>query len=135
MGIRNDLSSDRTRNVSHHPTALKQLRISSPIVDLDLKSVDFISHIEFLRFVTSFTGLKHLRCDTIWFPSSSQEGTRSLDSESGRPKPQAHGIGKLRLTTLNAGNIPGDILRTLLDLTAPTLESLAVATKQDVDGF
>lgn len=84
--LRNDLASDRKRNVYHHPIILRQLRISSPVVDLELVSLNFTSLTVFLRFITSFTRLRHLRCNTIWF-----------DHEPGALKP--YGIGTLQLTT------------------------------------
>lgn len=91
--LRNDPSEGGSNQIklSYHATTLRQLRTSSPIVDLSLKGSRFVSCYEFLRFITSFTRLKHLQCDTIRFDRSD-----SLDS--GRPKPRS--LSKLRLSTL-----------------------------------
>ncbi|PIL25678.1 hypothetical protein GSI_11428 [Ganoderma sinense ZZ0214-1] len=118
--LRNDLASDRERNISHHPIILRNLRRSSPVVDLDLESLKFASLTVFLRFITSFVQLRHLRCNAIRF------------DQKGGLKP--YGIGGLNLTTLQVGGIPGGALCTLLDRTACTLESLGIASQQDVDG-
>ena len=66
-GLRSRLPDENRLNVSYHPTTLQLLRTSSPIVDLRLTALNFVSRYEFLRFVTSFTQLKHLQCDAIDF--------------------------------------------------------------------
>ena len=93
--IRNDPFRERRLEVSYHPTTLEHLRIrtrtSSPIVNLHLKDLSFVSRGELLRLLASFTQLKHLQCDTIGF------GRRdSLDSEGSKPR----SLRKLRLSTL-----------------------------------
>ncbi|KAI1785429.1 hypothetical protein LXA43DRAFT_1100286 [Ganoderma leucocontextum] len=81
---------------------------------------------EFLRYITSFTRLKHLCCDTIFIQRCSTD-------PGGRLKP--HGIGALRLSTLHVRKIPQDLIHALLDRTASTLESLTIASGQDVNGL
>ena len=91
--IRNDPFRECKLKVSYHSTTLEQLRTltSSPIVNLHLKDLNFVSRSEFLRLVASFPQLKHLQCDTIGF-----DRRNSSDSEGSKPR----SLSKLRLTAL-----------------------------------
>ena len=65
--LRSSFSTDRMRSVSFHSATLRQLRISSSLLNLTLEHLSFTSIAEILRFVCSFRSLRYMRCTRIRF--------------------------------------------------------------------